>query len=40
MKCIRIIKILLYKFNMLSDNKDELEIINVNLQQYFEAPHL
>ena len=25
---------------MLSDNKDKLDIINVNLPQYFEAPHL
>ena len=33
-------KILLYEFNMLSDNKDELDVINVNLPQYFEAPHL
>ena len=33
-------KILLYEFNILSDNKDELGIINVNLPQYFEAPHL
>ena len=33
-------KILLYEFNMLSDNKDKLDVINVNLLQYFEAPHL
>ena len=40
MKCICIIKILLYEFNMLSDNKEELDVINVNLPQYFEVPHL
>ena len=39
MKCIYIIKILLYEFYMLSDYKDELDVINVNLPQYFEAPH-
>ena len=29
-----------YEFNVLSDNKDELDVINVNLPRYFKAPHL